>query len=775
MTFKLQKMINLIQSVVFIGLFCFSCSPALEYMKAKEGETLQIQFNDMATNYFLKGNAVSTKVGGTASGQSSLTEINVSLTNCSVKDNSNADNNDVDLTKANIIWNNQCSIKFNYLEFGPSTNLVQYDANPSDQILNAKTPLPKEITFDGGLVLRITNTNIYKVLDRSKADNTSTIYATLIYKNGGPNSLGNAVVSFTKTVTLLAPSIGAGEGFTCAQVYPNNAVLNAQIYCWGYGITNNAWTAKSNYTNLETTPNSTGYKTYPTLISFPTSSSGSKTIPSKLAVGNQFACILDYSGYPWCWGYLGNNASIARTSPPTPIQYDTTNTYKTIAAGYRTACGITNTGTVNCWGDLSFLGTSTNTNIKTAQTINGFGTGKISSLAVGFDFVCGITSPEKNVQCYGNNMYGQLGNNSTATFIFSGTNPVKIGSVSDYGSLDTVKYSSSLSTLTNVIGLTANMRAVCATTNADKDNTYCWGNVNGAPDINDQFNYFNLLGNGNYFSYCSDRKSTWLGFGCQYFSNSIAFASQPVLSNPVGLGMGTSSCYTSNPNSPSAVCNYDSFSDSTRSFMNSVPNLKKLSLGLSTSCGITKEKNSMEYVCWGVDLSLSKLQYCADGYFSCHGESYYHFAYGNETSNYQYDFFWKSTTSLNSEVRYKSQIAGSNGKFNVPISSITVGGLYSLTNGKNSLGTIFNFNSANDVQELQRPMGQICAALYDGSLYCWGGNLTGEVGNGIADLDLPSYTPVPSPTLILAPISSSLCPYPVASNATGFFPSNCGY
>lgn len=60
-----------------------------------------------------------------------------------------------------------------------------------------------------------------------------------------------------------------------------------------------------------------------------------------------------------------------------------------------------------------------------------------------------------------------------------------------------------------------------------------------------------------------------------------------------------------------------------------------------------------------------------------------------------------------------------------------------------SIGT----NYQNPLASPPTSLGHVCAVLMNGTIWCWGGNDVGQVGNG------NNTTPVSAPELILAPIS----------------------
>lgn len=150
---------------------------------------------------------------------------------------------------------------------------------------------------------------------------------------------------------------------------------------------------------------------------------------SKISTGLDTSCGITSTGSLQCWGLnassqLGDGATTNRFSP---VKIDVGTQYSDISIGYENACGITSTGALNCWGN-GFSGIngdgSTTSRITPAVTDSGTNYQKIS---LGFlNFVCGITSTGV-LKCWGFNDAYQLGdgtltNRLSPTVIDGGTN-----------------------------------------------------------------------------------------------------------------------------------------------------------------------------------------------------------------------------------------------------------------------------------------------------------------------------------------------------------------
>jgi alpha-tubulin suppressor-like RCC1 family protein len=117
-----------------------------------------------------------------------------------------------------------------------------------------------------------------------------------------------------------------------------------------------------------------------------------------------------------CWGQnaygqLGVGSGASRV-----IAYDVsglTSGVIAISAGAIHTCALTSAGAVKCWGDNSYgqLGDNTSTSRLTPVDVFGLGSG-IIAISAGSQHTCAIRGSGQ-AQCWGDNTYGQLGNNST--------------------------------------------------------------------------------------------------------------------------------------------------------------------------------------------------------------------------------------------------------------------------------------------------------------------------------------------------------------------------
>jgi alpha-tubulin suppressor-like RCC1 family protein len=197
-----------------------------------------------------------------------------------------------------------------------------------------------------------------------------------------------------------ATPIAAGETHTCA-------LSEGKVYCWGY----NEFGQLGN--------NSTTQSNVPVAVDTSGVLSG-KTVSQISATGYK-TCVLS-EGKVYCWGrnnqgQLGNNST---TNSNVPVTVDTSGvlnglTIDQIAAGALHTCALAS-GKVYCWGynGQGQLGNNSTTKSSVPVAVNT--SGVLSGLTVtqidgGNTHTCAIASGK--AYCWGGNGYGQLGNNST--------------------------------------------------------------------------------------------------------------------------------------------------------------------------------------------------------------------------------------------------------------------------------------------------------------------------------------------------------------------------
>ena len=207
-----------------------------------------------------------------------------------------------------------------------------------------------------------------------------------------------------------------------------------------------------------------------------------------IAAGANHSCALTSAGGVKCWGgnyngELGNGGSPVISRSPVDV-LGLTSGVVAISSYFEHACALTRGGAVECWGlnVKGQLGNGTQTASKTPVGVVGLSSG-VRAIAAGYSHTCALTSGG-GVRCWGDNLYGALGNGSTAAL-----SPTPIGV-------------SGLSSGVTAIG--AGQYHTCAVTS--DGGLECWGQDD-----------FGQLGNGTPgcggFNRCSTPVAVLLGAG----------------------------------------------------------------------------------------------------------------------------------------------------------------------------------------------------------------------------------------------------------------------
>jgi len=223
--------------------------------------------------------------------------------------------------------------------------------------------------------------------------------------------LGNNSTTDSK-VPVAVNTTGALSGKTVSAISAGRhhtcTVADGQAYCWGYNG------------GGELGNNSTTDSKVPVAVNTAGALAGKTVI--EITAGYFHTCVAA-SGQAYCWGYngsgqLGDNSI---TNSTVPVAVNTTGplagrTVTAIAAGYVHTCVVAE-GRASCWGENTFgqLGNNsiTNSTVPVAASTAGPLAGRtVGAITAGAYHTC--AAADGRAFCWGANGFGQLGNNATA-------------------------------------------------------------------------------------------------------------------------------------------------------------------------------------------------------------------------------------------------------------------------------------------------------------------------------------------------------------------------
>ena len=254
-----------------------------------------------------------------------------------------------------------------------------------------------------------------------------------------------APVPSQSSLTALGPaplSMANGFGHTCV-MYDNGTVK-----CWG----------SNRYGQLGSS--------LLTLHPFPISVTNLAGTVTAIDAGAYHTCALITGGTIQCWGLnssgqLGNGTT---NNSPSPVTVTGLSNVTQIASGYVYTCVLINggltSGSVECWGDNTYgqLGGPPSIIPVTAPVaVAGLPAGGVAAIATSLDHTCALMNDHLAIYCWGKNTYGQLGN----------------GTVSPLPSATPVPVSLTLPPGTTITTLSAGAQQTCALLSTGK--VYCWG------------------------------------------------------------------------------------------------------------------------------------------------------------------------------------------------------------------------------------------------------------------------------------------------------------
>ena len=190
-------------------------------------------------------------------------------------------------------------------------------------------------------------------------------------------------------------TISAGADYNCAIKYDSN------VWCWGkntHGQVGDGTTA--------------GYSN-PTMVDFPSGVSA-----KSISAGGDHTCIISQDDDLYCWGLnsngqlgLGNTTS---SSYPIKVQISGSRSVLAVSTGNAHTCAILDDYSIQCWGDNDYgqIGDGTTDDRNQPTTVILSGQNDPIQISSGYRSTCALFEDGK-LQCWGQNNYGQLGIGST--------------------------------------------------------------------------------------------------------------------------------------------------------------------------------------------------------------------------------------------------------------------------------------------------------------------------------------------------------------------------
>jgi len=315
---------------------------------------------------------------------------------------------------------------------------------------NSNVPVAVDTT---GVVAGKIITSISVGYSTSCAVSTGLAYC---WGQGTIGQLGNGLVTNASSpVAVTSTGVLAGKSVTNIDVGYNHtcAIASGAAFCWG-----NSYFGKLGNSSVGIYGNPA-----PTPLAVDASGVLAGKTLTNISAGETHTCAIA-SGAAYCWGnsssgQLGNNST---TSSTLPVAVDATllkngSTYD-VSVGSYFSCAIAS-GAAYCWGsnESGRLGnnSATNSKIPVAVAATAVLTGKsVTALSVGPNHTCAIASGA--AYCWGYGDYGKLGDGSGQTF----TTPVAVST-------------SGVLAGKTITAISAGYMHTCALADGA---AYCWGN-----------------------------------------------------------------------------------------------------------------------------------------------------------------------------------------------------------------------------------------------------------------------------------------------------------
>ncbi len=342
------------------------------------------------------------------------------------------------------------------------SRLVGFGASSSNEIMQlglarATTPSNSYVNQGTDFVAVSSNSEDYTALGLGRLSSgfdhscaLTAVGAAYCWGGNGFGQLGNnskdaSSIPVPVAGNLLFSSISAGGNTTCG------LMLAGAAYCWGSntdgGLGNNSQTQSLipvpvsgglvfSSIGVADTNTVCGLTTFGIVACWgsndrqqlgfnstvprsltPVLVAGGSQLFSSLSVGGAHSCGLTALGAAYCWGFNGSGqlgVGTSGTNLGQPTLVGNSLTFSSIYTGTYQTCALTSDGTAYCWGrnDFGQLGTANNTQSTSPVLVSG--NLRFSRLDGGEQHTCGLT-PTSTLYCWGRNNNGELGTGNTTT------------------------------------------------------------------------------------------------------------------------------------------------------------------------------------------------------------------------------------------------------------------------------------------------------------------------------------------------------------------------
>jgi len=535
-----------------------------------------------------------------------------------------------------------------------------------------------------------------------RADGTLYCWGGNNYGQLGNGTTNNSNIPVQEnSASTIWKSVSSGIYHTCG------VKTDGTLYCWGYNYYGQLGDGTSNNSNIPV-------QEYSQSISWVSVSSGI-----------YHTCGVKTDGTLYCWGYnnYGQLGDGTNNNSNIPVQeYSQSTSWISVSVGQSHTCGVRTNGTLWCWGDNHYGqlgdGTTNNSNIPVQEYSQSTSWVSVSS---GESFTCGVKTND-TLYCWGRNNNGQLGD---------GTNSDR--------NIPVQEYSQSISWES----VSAGEEHTCSL--KTDGSLYCWG-----------YNYYGQLGNtspAKKYPSTAQNKVDW-----EYISSGYNYS--------CGVKTdGTLYCWGYNYYGQLGDNTTNNKKEPVQEYSKSV-SWESVSVRNNHTCGI---KFNGTLWCWGYnrygrlgDNTTTERDYPVQEYSESIWESVSvgeNHTCGVKTDGTLWCWGYNGYGQLGDGTTISKKVPVQENSNSINWESVSAGALHSCGvktngtlycwgyNGNGMLGNGTNVNSNVPVQEdsvsttwVSVSVGRehTCGVKTDGTLWCWGKNLDGQLGdNTTTDKDIP--------------------------------------